>query len=103
MARAFHREGWVYEEKVDGWRMLAHKDHGLKEGQQVIERGYEGLVAKDPESTYVGGRTQKWHKVKQPLFREGERGWEPKRKRGPCPYPTLPTSKPTCTVSSAGP
>jgi hypothetical protein len=19
----FHRDGWVYEEKVDGWRMLA--------------------------------------------------------------------------------
>jgi ATP-dependent DNA ligase len=22
----FHRDGWVYEEKVDGWRMLACKD-----------------------------------------------------------------------------
>ena len=22
----FHREGWVYEGKVDGWRMLAYKD-----------------------------------------------------------------------------
>src|SRR5262245_20030740 len=22
----FHREGWVYEEKVDGWRMIAYKD-----------------------------------------------------------------------------
>jgi bifunctional non-homologous end joining protein LigD len=22
----FHRDGWVYEEKVDGWRMLANKD-----------------------------------------------------------------------------
>jgi hypothetical protein len=21
----FHREGWVYEEKVDGWRMLASR------------------------------------------------------------------------------
>jgi ATP-dependent DNA ligase len=21
----FHREGWVYEEKVDGWRVLAYK------------------------------------------------------------------------------
>ena len=27
---AFHRDGWVYEEKVDGWRMLAYKD-----GQRV--------------------------------------------------------------------
>jgi len=22
----FHRSGWIYEEKVDGWRMLANKD-----------------------------------------------------------------------------
>jgi bifunctional non-homologous end joining protein LigD len=22
----FHRDGWVYEEKVDSWRMLAYKD-----------------------------------------------------------------------------
>jgi bifunctional non-homologous end joining protein LigD len=22
----FHRDGWVYEEKVDGWRMLAYRD-----------------------------------------------------------------------------
>jgi hypothetical protein len=22
----FHRPGWVYEETVDGWRMLAYKD-----------------------------------------------------------------------------
>jgi hypothetical protein len=25
-AEPFHREGWVYEEKVDGWRLLAYKD-----------------------------------------------------------------------------
>ena len=24
----FHRDGWVYEEKVDGWRILAYKDGG---------------------------------------------------------------------------
>ena len=22
----FHRDGWLYEEKVDGWRMIAYKD-----------------------------------------------------------------------------
>jgi ATP-dependent DNA ligase len=22
----FHRDGWVYEEKVDGWRMRAYKE-----------------------------------------------------------------------------
>ena len=188
VARPFHHEGWVYEEKVDGWRMLAYKvagtvklvsrtgldhtrrfsgvvaairnldatglildgevavydaqlvsrfewlrhsappdlstpplfmvfdclqargkdlrkeplyvrrnviedvldeqdtvlpvrrlaDHSLKAWQEVLERGYEGLVAKDPQSPYVGGRTLKWLKVKQPHYREGERGWEPK-------------------------
>jgi bifunctional non-homologous end joining protein LigD len=26
----FHRAGWVFEEKVDGWRILAYKD-----GQRV--------------------------------------------------------------------
>ncbi len=41
--------------------------------------GYEGLVAKDPASPYRGGRTLAWLKVKQPCYREGERGWEPKR------------------------
>jgi bifunctional non-homologous end joining protein LigD len=185
IARPFHREGWVYEEKVDGWRMVAYKvgasvkllsrngrDHtsrfpgivaalrkldapglildgevavydaqlvsrfewlrhgsppdlstpplfmvfdclqargkdlrsqplyvrrnviedlldgqdmvlpvrrlaadGLKAWQQVIERGYEGLVGKDPESPYVPGRTLKWLKVKVPAYREKERGF----------------------------
>jgi ATP-dependent DNA ligase len=22
----FHRDGWVYEEKVDGWRIVAYKN-----------------------------------------------------------------------------
>ena len=26
IARPFHRPGWVYEEKYDGWRMGAYKD-----------------------------------------------------------------------------
>ena len=26
LARPFHRDGWVYEEKIDGWRMLAFKE-----------------------------------------------------------------------------
>jgi ATP-dependent DNA ligase len=24
--RPFHRDGWIYEEKYDGWRMVAYKD-----------------------------------------------------------------------------
>jgi ATP-dependent DNA ligase len=26
IAKPFHRPGWIYEEKYDGWRMLAYKD-----------------------------------------------------------------------------
>jgi ATP-dependent DNA ligase len=52
-------------------------DDELKAWQEVVERGFEGLVAKDPQSPYVAGRTPKWLKVKQPHYREGERGWEP--------------------------
>jgi len=28
VASPFHRSGWVYEEKYDGWRMLARKRDG---------------------------------------------------------------------------
>ena len=28
VTRPFHTKGWVYEEKYDGWRMLAVKDEG---------------------------------------------------------------------------
>ncbi len=55
-------------------------DDGLKVWLEVLARGYEGLVAKDPTAPYVGGRTLKWLKVKQPKYRDGERGWAPKGK-----------------------
>src|SRR5713226_8627976 len=54
-------------------------DHGLKAWQEVLERRHEGLVAKDPASPYIGGRTLRWLKVKQRDYRVEERGWEPKR------------------------
>jgi bifunctional non-homologous end joining protein LigD len=50
-------------------------DDGLKAWQQVLERGYEGLVAKDPASLYRGGRTLAWLKVKQRNYRVEERGF----------------------------
>ena len=52
---------------------------GLEAWKDVLRAGYEGLVAKDPESPYVPGPTLKWLKVKVPKYREDERGWEPKR------------------------
>jgi ATP-dependent DNA ligase len=42
----------------------------LKAWQEVLEKGFEDLVAKDRASPYVGGRTLKWLKVKQPHYRE---------------------------------
>jgi len=49
VARAFHREGWVYEEKVDGWRMLAYKVAGTiklvsRNGRDHTSR-FPGIVA----------------------------------------------------------
>ena len=35
VARPFHTPGWIYEEKIDGWRMLAVKDAG---GVRLISR-----------------------------------------------------------------
>jgi ATP-dependent DNA ligase len=32
---------------------------------EVVERGYEGLVAKDEDSAYESRRTTRWLKVKQ--------------------------------------
>ena len=64
------------EQMVRPVRRLA--DDGLKAWQQAIERGYEGLVAKDPASPYVGGRTLRWLKVKQRDYRPEERGWRPR-------------------------
>jgi ATP-dependent DNA ligase len=36
---------------------------GLEAWGQVIERGYEGYVAKDEASAYAGGATRRWLKV----------------------------------------
>src|SRR4029453_7084381 len=32
----FHRDGWVYEEKVDGWRILAYKDGDSRERRTTM-------------------------------------------------------------------
>jgi ATP-dependent DNA ligase len=41
----------------------------------VVERGYEGYVAKDETSVYEGGRTRRWRKVKQKEWMVAEDGW----------------------------
>jgi len=49
--------------------------NGLEAWAEVERRGYEGLVAKDEPSPYVGGRTLSWLKVKQPNYRAATRGF----------------------------
>jgi ATP-dependent DNA ligase len=48
---------------------------GLEAWKQVIERGYEGYVAKDDSSVYEGGPTRRWLKVKQRDWTIAEDGW----------------------------
>jgi hypothetical protein len=42
----FHREGWVYEEKYDGWRMVAIKG---KHGVRLMSRKGHDLTERFPE------------------------------------------------------
>ena len=49
--------------------------NGLDAWAQVLASGYEGLVAKDEASPYVGGRTNFWLKVKVPGWTVEGDGW----------------------------
>jgi ATP-dependent DNA ligase len=57
------------EDQLDGHAMVLPcrrlPDDGAKAWAIVEERGYEGMVAKDPRSTYRSGGTRSWMKVKQ--------------------------------------
>ena len=48
---------------------------GLDAWAEVVERGYEGLVAKDEASAYESGRTTRWLKVKQKGWTVDEDRW----------------------------
>jgi bifunctional non-homologous end joining protein LigD len=48
---------------------------GLEAWAQVVERGYEGFVAKDEASPYVGRVTRFWLKVKQKNWTVEEDRW----------------------------
>jgi len=70
----------VLEGLLDGQRLLLParrlSGSGVEAWREVVQRGYEGLVAKDESSLYVGGRTLSWLKVKQPDYRVEGRGFE---------------------------
>jgi len=67
----FHRDRWIYEEKVDGWRMLAYKDgdrvrlisrngvihtHRSREPASAIEKLRPGTLILDGEVAVVDER-----------------------------------------------
>jgi ATP-dependent DNA ligase len=49
---------------------------GLAAWKQVIERGFEGYVAKDEASPYEGGATRRWLKVKQKDWTDAGDRWQ---------------------------
>jgi bifunctional non-homologous end joining protein LigD len=49
--------------------------NGLEAWAQMLERGYEGYVAKDDASRYIGGKTRAWLKVKVPGWTDPEDRW----------------------------
>jgi ATP-dependent DNA ligase len=58
----FQRAGWIYEEKVDGWRMLAYKD-----GHRVQ------LVSRTPSTTPGASPTSRGrHEAPRTLVLDGE-------------------------------
>jgi ATP-dependent DNA ligase len=61
-----HGLGWV--------RRLA--PDGLQAWKQVVERGYEGYVAKDEASAWEAGPTKRWLKVKQKDWTLEEDRWQ---------------------------
>jgi bifunctional non-homologous end joining protein LigD len=49
----------------------------LEAWDEVLGCNYEGMVAKDPGSSYAPGRTLSWLKVKQRGYRQEARGFNP--------------------------
>jgi bifunctional non-homologous end joining protein LigD len=63
-----HRRRYMLEQEIAGGRMIfaarGLPANGLAAWNVVKQRGLEGLVAKDEQSTYRGGPTRSWLKVK---------------------------------------
>src|SRR5205085_5478275 len=63
-----HRRRYMLEQEVAGastiYAARRLPDNGLAAWAVVKERGYEGMVAKDAESTYRAGATRSWIEIK---------------------------------------
>jgi hypothetical protein len=55
--RSIHRQRDLLDLGPGRGRVPAPCRDGLKAWREAVERGYEGLMAKDPASPYVSGRT----------------------------------------------
>ncbi len=57
VSKPFHRPGWVYEEKYDGWRMVALKDNRLP--QRLPDSDEDGVSQRGrhprPPVVWIGG------------------------------------------------
>ena len=51
--KPFHREGWVFEEKYNGWRMVVYK---REERVQLISRPGRDHTSRFPELETAAGR-----------------------------------------------
>jgi ATP-dependent DNA ligase len=57
---------------LDAFRDGDDKSVGWPARKQVINRSYEGYVAKDEASAYEGGATKRWLKVKVPGWTDSD-------------------------------
>ncbi len=53
--RPIHHEGWVYEEKYDGWRMVAYKDRRVV---RLVSRNGRDLTRRFPDLVAAVGALQ---------------------------------------------
>jgi bifunctional non-homologous end joining protein LigD len=46
VSKPFHGEGWIFEEKYDGWRVVAYKD---RDQVRLVSRNGRDLTQRFPE------------------------------------------------------
>lgn len=74
VARPFHHDGWVYEEKVDGYRMVAVKSNAGREHHPKTPADDEAPQIdrpKSPDDDRVGHARAGYQRVR---CRQGHRG-----------------------------
>jgi bifunctional non-homologous end joining protein LigD len=77
--RPLHERREALEELVEDHQLIMPARRlpasGLQTWDEVVRRNYEGMVAKDPASAYMPGRTLSWLKAKQRNYRQEARGF----------------------------